>query len=260
MAFAVNQGVRIHFEVEGEGPPLVLHHGLCESLAGWREYGYVEALKPYFRLVLLDGRGHGRSDKPTDPAAYGLARRVSDVTAVLDGLGIGRAHFLGYSLGGWIGFGMARHSPERLLSLVLGGAHPYAEEMGPFREILVNDLGAVVEFFDRRMGPLSASFRQRILQNDMSALRASVSEDRPDLAPHLHRLPAPTLLFAGAADPRSYAIQRFADAAAGLTTCILPGLNHFQAYKRSDLVLPVIRGFLAQVCQEGSGPAEASSA
>ena len=110
MPYARNEGVRIHYEVEGEGPPLVLQHGFSESVVDWYETGYVKALKPDYRLILIDARGHGDSDKPHDPEAYLLNRRVGDVTAVLDALDIATAVYWGYSMGGWIGFGMANYA------------------------------------------------------------------------------------------------------------------------------------------------------
>ena len=70
MAYVENDGVRIHYRVEGEGPPLFLHMGFSVDLTGWYEWGYVDALKDDYRLILIDPRGHGKSDKPHDPAAY----------------------------------------------------------------------------------------------------------------------------------------------------------------------------------------------
>ena len=70
MPDADNNGLRIYYEVEGDGPPLVLAHGFTTSLEGWRTNGYAEALSPSFQLVMFDARGHGRSDKPHTPAAY----------------------------------------------------------------------------------------------------------------------------------------------------------------------------------------------
>jgi len=98
MPYAINQGVRIHYEVEGEGPPIVLQHGFTRDLGFWRQFGYVDAPKHNYQLILLDARGHGLSDKPHDPSAYAWELRVSDVTAVLDHLDIRKAHFWGYSI------------------------------------------------------------------------------------------------------------------------------------------------------------------
>src|ERR1700752_4618190 len=98
MAFASNNGVRIHYETIGEGRPLVLHHGTSGSGADWIDLGFVSALRAGRQLILIDSRGHGQSDKPHDPAAYDLALRVADVVSVLDQLGHQKADFLGYSL------------------------------------------------------------------------------------------------------------------------------------------------------------------
>jgi pimeloyl-ACP methyl ester carboxylesterase len=93
--------------------PSLLHHGTSGSGADLIELGYVDALKADHQIILLDARGHGDSDKPHDPAAYDLALRASDVVAVLDAVGIAKADYFGYSMGGWIGFGVAKHAPQR---------------------------------------------------------------------------------------------------------------------------------------------------
>jgi pimeloyl-ACP methyl ester carboxylesterase len=144
MPFATNANVRIHYETEGSGQPLVLHHGSFASGADWRDLGYVDALKQENLLILIDARGHGASDKPHDPAAYDLALRASDVTSVLDDMKVERANFFGYSMGGWIGFGLAKYAPSRFRSLILGGAHPYAESVQGIRDGLPNGMVAFI--------------------------------------------------------------------------------------------------------------------
>src|SRR5215831_12825221 len=69
MLYVKSQGLRIHYHVEGHGPPLVCQHGFGDSLKSWYELGYVDALKDEYRLVLIDARGHGTSDKPHEPEA-----------------------------------------------------------------------------------------------------------------------------------------------------------------------------------------------
>src|SRR5689334_17189483 len=103
MAFVSRDGVRIHYRVVGDGPPLVLHHGASQDLRRWFLCGYVEALRAEYRLILIDPRGNGASDKPHDPAAYVLAERVRDVIAVLDEVGERDVAFWGYSDGARIG-------------------------------------------------------------------------------------------------------------------------------------------------------------
>ena len=100
MLFADNGGVRIHYKVEGTGPALVLQHGITQCVEDWFECGYVAELRSRYRLILVDARGHGLSDKPHDGPSYALPSRVADVVTVLDAMDIERAHFWGYSMGG----------------------------------------------------------------------------------------------------------------------------------------------------------------
>ena len=68
MPYAINQGIKINYQIEGDGPSLVLLHGGLSNLQMWYELGYVEALKNDYQLILIDLRGHGSSDKPGMPA------------------------------------------------------------------------------------------------------------------------------------------------------------------------------------------------
>src|SRR2546430_6700803 len=104
MPYADNQGIRIHYQNEGEGPPLVLQHGFTQSVRDWYLAGYVDALKPAYQLILIDARGHGGSEKLHDRAAYTWPIPVYDVITVLDHLHLPCVHFWGYSMGGgdWI--------------------------------------------------------------------------------------------------------------------------------------------------------------
>jgi len=80
----IHGGIRIYYQFEGDGEPLVMLHGLSDSQWGLRALGYVEPVKERFRVILIDARGHGYSDKPHDPGAYTPALMAGDVLAVLD--------------------------------------------------------------------------------------------------------------------------------------------------------------------------------
>jgi pimeloyl-ACP methyl ester carboxylesterase len=249
MPYANNQGVRIHYEVEGAGPPLILHHGSFGSGEDWREFGYIDVLKHDHQLILIDARGHGASDKPHNPAAYDMALRVADVTSVLDDLQIRRAHFFGYSMGGWIGFGLAKHAPERFQSLILGGAHPYAETIQAFRDGLSQGLEAfgawTRQVFGHYMNP---AISKRLLANDLVALLA-LSQDRADFASVLPTMHMPCLLYVGEADPRLSPMRECLKQLSDATFFSLPDCNHIDAFARSDLVLPHVGAFLARFRQ-----------
>jgi pimeloyl-ACP methyl ester carboxylesterase len=121
MNYASNMGSRVAFEVAGQGPTLIMQHGLFSNRQSWRDRGFVDALHSTYQLVLVDSLGHGDSDTPHNVSRYGLQQRAGDIAAVLDALQVERAHYVGYSMGGWIGTGVARYHPDRLLSLAIGG-------------------------------------------------------------------------------------------------------------------------------------------
>lgn len=247
MSYVKQNGIHIYYQTEGQGPPLALHHGMTETVKRWRLSGCVAALRPHYRLILLDARGHGASDKPHDPAAYSLEERANDVIAVLDDLGIEKAHHFGHSLGGWIGFGLAKYAPERVASLCIGGAQPYGQSFEKFRQILDQRLDAWVAVVEKMSGPLSPGERAEVYANDLQALRASVAHDRPDISDLLPAITLPCLLFAGEADPLYPLVQRSAGEISGARFVALPGRNHFETARQPNLMLPHLFAFLSEL-------------
>src|SRR6516164_5349569 len=247
MPYAHSGSVRIHYRVEGEGPALVLQHGFSESVVDWYEAGYVDAFRLDYRVILIDARGHGASDKPHDPDAYVLNRRVADVVAVLDTLEIAKALFWGYSMGGWIGFGIAKYAKERIRALVIGGQHPYARSMGALREMVQRGIaqgsGAFVAGMEEMFGPESPERRERLLRADLEAYLA-LAQDRPGLDDILPEMQMPCCLYAGERDPIYPEIEACSRNIPGATFFSLRDLNHCDAFARSELVLPGVNAFL----------------
>jgi len=97
MPYIDNDGTKIFYETEGTGPPLFLHHGLTGSINSFRANGYTETLKKKHKLILIDARGHGKSDKPYNPESYKLKTLVTDIVSILDTLNVDKTHFVGYS-------------------------------------------------------------------------------------------------------------------------------------------------------------------
>ena len=242
-----NNGVRIHYEVEGTGPPLVLQHGSFGTLEDWREYGYAEGLRQHRTLVMLDARGHGKSDKPHDAAQYSLEHRASDVVAVLDDIDIRTADFMGYSMGGWIGFGLAKYAPGRFRSFILGGAHPFAEDMAPFRARLPMDPSALSTLMEPAFGIyFTAGQRQRMVANDLKALVA-LTTDRDDFSEVLATMQMPCLLFVGTADPRLATVRTCIEAMPNARCVELPDLGHVATFCESTYILSHVTAFLSGV-------------
>lgn len=107
--------VNLYYEEDGDGPPLLLLHGLGSSTRDWEMQ--VPDLARHFRLILLDFRGHGRSSRPIGP--YPVPLLAEDVVQALDRLGIGPVHVLGLSLGGMVGLHLAVHHPAMVVRLVV---------------------------------------------------------------------------------------------------------------------------------------------
>jgi len=251
MPYVNSQKVRIHYQIEGRGPPLVLQHMFTDSIESWYEFGYAPALQQDYSLILIDARGHGGSGKPHDPAAYKPKLFVADVLAVLDELDIPTAHFFGYSMGGRIGFALAQYAPHRFSSLIIGGREPYKRPQtqgAPQLQVLRKGLESLV--WD---APLSPVLQARLLLNDRDALIANVIEAlaSPGFEEILPTMAMPCLLFAGEADANYPGIKECVRHMPNVTCFFLPGLNHAETFFRSDLVLPHITQFLATVRKRG---------
>lgn len=116
MAAVFVNGVRLSYRQAGAGPDVVLVHGIGANMAFWR-MEVVRRLARRFRVTVYDLRGHGYSDMA--PSGYGTAAMADDLRALLDEIGIERAHLVGHSFGGAIALHAAMLCPDRALSLVL---------------------------------------------------------------------------------------------------------------------------------------------
>jgi pimeloyl-ACP methyl ester carboxylesterase len=250
MPIVDNKGMEIYFEIEGDGPPLAILHGITDSTATWRELGYVDALKENFRLLLIDARGHGQSGKPHEPEAYLTKHIAADVAAVLDAVEAPKAHLFGYSMGARTALATAKHYPERVSAMVLGGVPSFnrpPQGSDPFIEVFEKGSAAIAELWD---APLSPTLRARLEENDVDALIAlrrcrMISNDLADV---LANIAVPCLVFGGDEDPNYPAITQAAADIANAEFVTFPGLNHAGTLFRSDLVLPHVQKFLlAQV-------------
>ena len=215
MPYATNaqDGTRVYYEDDGgDGAAVVLHGGFLDSVADLREAAIAQALPGAgFRVVYVDQRGLGNSDKPHDPHAYAMPLRVADAVAVLDELGVERAHFVGQSWGGRLGFGIGEHAPGRVRSLVIGGNQPYAWPDSPLVRTVTDALAAArtegmeavvvgfERFWDMRFPDAQ---RARWLDNDPAALDAAWSTAMAEgaISKDLTRWDVPCLIFLGAAD------------------------------------------------------------
>jgi pimeloyl-ACP methyl ester carboxylesterase len=124
MPTVLSGSVPIHYEVIGEGTPVLLVHGFMSSFEGnWGQSGWIDFLITHGRQVVgVDLRGHGQSGKPHDPAAYVDPHLPGDVLAVMDAVRLERVDLMGYSMGGAIAIRLLARHPDRCNSVIAGGA------------------------------------------------------------------------------------------------------------------------------------------
>jgi naphthoate synthase len=223
-------GAPLNAAAAGSGTPLLLLHGFTGSSADWAPF--LPALGQSFRTIAADLPGHGSSPAPLDPAAYGMAACLRDLTAVLDRFDVERSTVLGYSMGGRIALALALAHPERVDALVLESASPgiagaeervtrAAADEALARRIEQEGVEAFTDFWmsqplfasQARLGPeaLAAAHEAR-LRNSVSGLAGSLrglgTGAQEPLWHRLGELRVPTLLIAGADDEKFRAIAR----------------------------------------------------
>jgi pimeloyl-ACP methyl ester carboxylesterase len=234
---------------------VVLVHGTSLSQVIWRGFGYARDLADEFTVITLDLRGHGHSDKPHDRHAYGMESMVSDVLAVLDATGTDPAHYLGYSLGGRVGFSLAATHPQRMLSFVSAAGAPRADA-GCFDrvffpgciEVLESDgMAGFLDAWEHAGKAVDADTRAALTRNDPRALAAYMRQSQDDAGvpeAAVAGIDLPTLLLVGSQDDeRLGAAKDAAQLMPSASIRVLPGATHGETLQHPE-ALPAVREFL----------------
>ena len=257
MAFFTSpDGVRLHYELEGDGPPLVLHLGAGADANLWREAGYVEQLARHRTCVLFDHRGHGASDHPTTPEANLLDRFADDVVALVRHLGHESVDFFGWSNAVSVGIRVAEMHPALFGRMALFGAigrrvtdeqiaRATERRVEAIREqgwnSILDDMEAAEKF------PVPRWFLDRVRATDTGPWIA-FTEARPmwnwslwDAAPGIR---TPTLLIAGELEDPEDVVGELAALMPDATRIRIPDREHINAFLYSAFVAPLVLDFL----------------
>lgn len=243
MAFLLNDGIKINYMIEGkeDGECLVLQHGFFGSIEDWYDFGYVNNLKRNFKLILIDARGHGKSDKPHSSRQYSLYLRAQDVIKVLDAEKIDQCHYLGYSMGGWISFGLMKWFKQRFHSFILDAVHPYENDMLSMRDS-VTTLNSWVPQHN-----VSEELKSRFLMNDRQALLAAIEEARTDNSDLLRNISVPCLMMDGENDPMYEKVKESSKLSKMIEFVTIPGADHWSSLYMSDFTIPQIEQFIKKI-------------
>jgi pimeloyl-ACP methyl ester carboxylesterase len=234
--------VRIHYEVIGHGPPIVLVHGFSSSFeSDWRRNGWVDFLVDDGRRVVgFDCRGHGSSGKPHSPEAYAANQIPDDVLAVMDALGIERGDIMGYSMGALVTLNLVARRPDRFASAVVGGAGLPRPSTDPQHRA---KLAAALEAANAAAisDPAEVRFRQACERrgNDLLALAAFQRSERTQAgAAAFRQLELPLLVVVGADDEVAASARQLSAMVRGAELVTLAGEDHQSALAAEGTSMP----------------------
>lgn len=252
--FSTTDGTKLHFEVAGLGPPLVLQTGGAGDGSMWRDAGYVPSLSTSYQCILLDHRGHGQSDRPGAREAHSTPRYAGDIVELLDYLGLQRAAFWGYSQGWTVGLALAALHPERLTGLLGTGA---IETPDRARNAAENVEGAQALrtqgwqplTYQAGSADIPAWLQHHFDSTDPEMLALWLeSEAEWDLWSQLASITVPVQMFVGDLEDPEHLNDLAAELISDAAVRRLEGLDHLGAFIRSDLVIPIAMEFLLRVC------------
>lgn len=216
---------------EPQHPAVIALHGFASSatanwgITGWRR----DLTRAGLRLIAVDLRGHGHSDKPHDPHLYSMPAFIADLRAVLDSYGLDQVALLGYSLGARVGWRAAIEMPEHIERAVLGGL-PAGDPLTRFHLEQAREFVRSGTPIEDRLTATFVGMAATLPDNDPEALISLVEGMRGGLQADATDVPhQPLLLATGGDDPVIEGSRLLAGAAPHAEFLEVPGRNHFNA-------------------------------
>jgi pimeloyl-ACP methyl ester carboxylesterase len=227
-----SQGVDIAYDDQGQGEAVLLIHGFASNMnvnwvaTGWQKF----LLDQGFRVVMIDNRGHGQSQKLYDPKDYSAPIMADDARRLLDHLQIEKAVVMGYSMGARISAFLTMLYPERVNKAIFAGL---AERMVlgvPGAEAIATGLEAATAADVTDAGARSFRIFAQQTKSDLRALAACIRSSRVKIKPEaLARIDVPVLVVAGEVDDVAGPVQPLVDLIPRSKGVVLPQRNHMNA-------------------------------
>lgn len=257
-------GVKIRYIDTGRGEAIVLLHGGTSNLESWTSRGVVDNLAKDFRVIAFDARGHGKSDSPRDPAAYGRQQAL-DVVRILDALKIERAHIIGFSLGSSTVAQLLTLHPERFLTgvQVAGAGRTPQEANDPRIETEAAEIArdCISRSRAMRQAPAGMKPTEEEIQQRITACRADRNFDPLAVAASLRgyrdqavtseqmaAVKVPTLGIVGTLDHTLKAMQELKKLRPAMKLVLLEGVSHTgkTGIQGDPRLVAEIRSFIAE--------------
>jgi 3-oxoadipate enol-lactonase len=260
MPFIEHQGIRVFFDVHGDGPPVVLGHSFLCSGEMWANQ--LGPLARRFRIINIDFRGHGQSGEVREP--FTLYDLVDDFVAVLDHLNIERAVWAGLSIGGMVALRAALVARDRVSALILVDTHAGSER--PYRKLKYRALALGVKFVGSQpflpaiasmmFGPTTRKTNPTLVR-EWKARFATVHvpsilyglgalNRRDSIVHRLNEIDVPSLVIVGEEDtslPPAYSTQ-IAEAVTDSSLITISRSGHLSAIEQPETVTTAMLGFL----------------
>lgn len=228
----LSDGISLNYEVFGDGKPVLLIHGFASNIEiNWVSTGWVATLNEAgYRVVALDNRGHGRSQKLYDPSLYFAHEMAGDSRRLLDHLELDRVPVIGYSMGARIAAFLALQSPERVQAAIFGGmginlVTGFADSEAIISALTAESLAEVTD----RSGRQFRIFAEHS-GADRAALAACMINSRePMREADVKRITAPVLVAVGEADDMAGSPEALARLLPNAEAFVIPRRDHMRA-------------------------------
>jgi len=252
MAFLTRSGVRIYYEVHGDGPAVFLTHGYSATSQMWR--GQIAPLSARNKLVIWDMRGHGQSDYPESPAEYSEEATVADMAALLDQVGAKAAIIGGLSLGGYMSLAFHLAHPERVSALLIIDTGPGYRKDEPRAGWNANAIRTAERYEKEGLKVLSAGSAERATAQHRNAeglakaARGMLTQRDARVINSLPEIKVPALVLAGANDtPFLAATDYMAAKIPNATKVILPAAGHAANIDQPQAFNEAVTKFVASI-------------
>ena len=228
----VTKGVKIAYEVMGQGDPILLIHGFASNAnVNWRDTGWVKTLESAGRsVILIDNRGHGESEKLYDVKDYGAPLMATDAVALLDHLGLEQVDIMGYSMGARISAFMSINHGNYVRRAIFAGLGINMVKGVGDSEPVAQALEA--EVIDDIANPGARLFRLFAEQtkSDLKALAACMRSSRQKITPEqLSTIDFPVLVAVGSEDGIAGSASELAHLIPDAQVLDIPGRDHMKA-------------------------------
>ena len=250
MAYIDRDGVKVYYEVHGQGQPILLSHGYSATSQMWQ--GQVEAF-PGYQVIAWDMRGHGQTDSPEDQSLYSEAHTVDDMAAILAECGASKAIIAGLSLGGYMSLAFNVRYPEKVRALMLFDTGPGYKNATAREGWNETSEKRAVAFETKGFGAMGGSAEVRVSSHRSAdglarSARGMLAQFDARIIESLPNITVPTLVLVGANDqPFLGASEYMAAKVPGATKVMIPDAGHSANIDQPAAFNAAVTSFLANL-------------